>query len=301
MPFADYVTLCQSWVDQGLKARLDRLTAPPLPARLHEALAYTALSPGKRLRPLLVRAVCEALEGPVNAALPAACAIELVHTYSLVHDDLPAMDNDDLRRGRPSCHKAFDEATAILTGDALLTLAFEVMADNSVLSPALCLEQIRQLTHAAGCQGMIAGQSLDMQVTGASLDRAGLTQLHSRKTGALIRAACHLGALSAGAGPEVMAALEDYACATGVAFQVQDDILDATTQTATLGKPQGRDKALGKVTYVSLLGLDQARQEARQLRDKARDALEQAQALLPGKPAVQRLEQLADHIIERSA
>ncbi|MCY4471545.1 MAG: polyprenyl synthetase family protein [Kistimonas sp.] len=299
MQFPEYLTLCQDWVNRGLKTELDKLTDASLPESLHQALIYTALSKGKRVRPMLVRAVCEALAGTADAALPCACAIELVHTYSLVHDDLPAMDNDDMRRGQRSCHRAFSEATAILTGDALLTMAFEVIPDNALVPADIRLKQSQVLARAAGCKGMIAGQSLDIQATGKKTDRVSLEKLHSRKTGSLIEAACMLGALSAEVEPDAVDFLAHYAHAIGLAFQVQDDILDATTTTKTLGKPHGRDAELGKATYVSLLGLDQARHQARTLRDKALAALQQGSPQLPGTLAVGFLENLAHYIVDR--
>lgn len=294
MHFPDYLSDGQLWANEGLAQVLARVVIPN--SRVHEAMAYSLAAGGKRIRPLLVKACCEALGGDSAHALPAACAVELIHTYSLIHDDLPALDNDDLRRGRPSCHKAFDEATAILAGDALLTLAFEVVADHGQLAAEVRLQQSLTLAKAAGCTGMIEGQNEDMQATGRSLTLAQLEALHTRKTGALIQAACTLGAQAAGASVAQIDALQEYGRAIGLAFQVQDDILDVTTDSHILGKTQGADISQGKNTYVSLLGLEQAQQEAEALCEQALGALER----VGDQESTRFLGDLARYIVQRA-
>ncbi|MCC5854559.1 MAG: (2E,6E)-farnesyl diphosphate synthase [Idiomarina sp.] len=244
--------------------------------RLHEAMQYSALLGGKRVRPFLVYAVGDML----GAALPdldaPAVAVECIHAYSLIHDDLPAMDDDALRRGHPTCHIRFDEATAILAGDALQTAAFELLAKHPFVhvTPERQLNMIQSLAHASGSQGMCGGQALDIAATGQSISLAKLEQIHQLKTGALIRAAVRLGALTAPKSDQAtQASLDIWADAIGLAFQVQDDILDVTSDTATLGKSQGSDQALEKSTYPQHLGLDGARQHLAELREKALQAL----------------------------
>lgn len=233
------------------------------PSRLHAAMRYCALAPGKRIRPLLVyasgralRAVPEHLDGP-------ACAVELIHAYSLVHDDLPAMDDDDLRRGRPTCHKAYDEATAILVGDALQGLAFELLARDRAMigDPARRVRMISLLAQASGSRGMVGGQMLDIEAAGRKLERSALDRMHLLKTGALIRAAVLLGADSAPDTDELtLRRMETFGTRIGLAFQIQDDILDATGDSERLGKTAGADEALDKPTYTALLGVEGARE-----------------------------------------
>lgn len=262
--------------------------------RLADAMKYGLLNGGKRLRPFLAYATAQALNGTWQQADAAACALEMVHSYSLVHDDLPAMDDDDLRRGKPTCHIAFDEATAILAGDGLLTAAFEVLAD-SPLSDGQRLQLIRLLAKAAGGAGMVAGQAIDLNHVGQSMTLAQLENMHRHKTGALIRVAVEMGAYSVQETVEadVLTALRQYAESIGLAFQVQDDILDIESDTATLGKTQGADLALNKPTYPALLGLDGAKQKAQELVAEAQQALQ----VLPGDTSV--LAALADYIIQR--
>ncbi|HMY41113.1 MAG TPA: polyprenyl synthetase family protein, partial [Marinagarivorans sp.] len=229
---------------------------------------------GKRLRPILPLAAAHPCGEVTPATRAAAVALEAIHAYSLIHDDLPAMDNDNLRRGHPTCHIAYGEATAILAGDALQTLAFEQLVRADAPGP-IRLALIEQLSLAAGSQGMVAGQALDMAATDQSIRLDALELMHRHKTGALIEAAVHMGAISAGeTAPERLNALGRYARAIGLAFQVQDDILDVTGDTATLGKQQGADEHLNKSTYVSLLGLDAARQHAKTLVDEALSSIE---------------------------
>lgn len=246
-----------------------------MPARLTEAMRYSTLLGGKRIRPCLVYASALSLNGTMLAADAAACAVELMHCYSLIHDDLPAMDNDDLRRGQPTLHKAFDEATAILAGDALQSLSLQVLCEQPQLRPDLALRMVALLTRAGGCDGMIAGQGIDLESVGKALTLTQLENMHRLKTGALISASVELGALSAGCDDEqVLTALRHYAACIGLAFQVQDDILDVVSDTGTLGKTQGADQALNKPTYVSLLGLESARVKARELVAEACSALQ---------------------------
>ncbi len=260
------------------------------------AMQYSLLLGGKRLRPFLVYAV-----GRMLGALPAdldapAAAIECLHTYSLIHDDLPAMDNDDLRRGQPTCHKAFNEATAILAGDSLQTLAFEILSSHPYqqVDPQRQLQLVRQLALRAGYNGMCGGQAIDLAHTNKSMSLAALEQMHKLKTGALIECAAHLGWLcSPDHEPAHLQALLDYAAAIGLAFQVQDDILDIEGDTATLGKPQGSDLQANKMTYPALMGLDAAKQKAADLVAQAQQALSR----LPYDSA--ELSALASYVIAR--
>ncbi|AHK16783.1 MAG: farnesyl diphosphate synthase [Thalassolituus sp.] len=263
--------------------------------RLADAMRYGVMNGGKRVRPFLVYATVEALGGSPEQADVAAVAIEMIHSYSLVHDDLPAMDNDDLRRGKPTCHIAFDEATAILAGDALLTGAFELLANAPLQSDTQRLQLIRILSSAAGTAGMVAGQSIDLGHVGKDMTLAALERMHRHKTGALIRAAVLMGAacVSTNLPTEQRDALISYAEAIGLAFQVQDDILDIESDTATLGKPQGADIALNKPTYPALLGLEGARAKAAELVAEAHKAL----TCLPGD--TNTLATLANYIVER--
>jgi geranylgeranyl diphosphate synthase, type II len=251
----------------------DRLALPDSgTARLREAMRYSALGGGKRLRPLLVYITGESLGAPLETLDAPAAAVELIHVYSLVHDDLPAMDDDDLRRGRPTCHRAFDEATAILVGDALQALAFAVLAtDAEVGAPAAArVAMIRILARAAGTSGMAGGQAIDLLSVGQTLGIEALENMHARKTGALIQGSVLLGAAAAGviAGEE-FAALEKFGADIGLAFQIQDDILDVAGDAQLLGKRTGADAARRKPTYPSTAGLDGARKRALQLRDLA--------------------------------
>ncbi len=269
---------------------LDRVLALPDAGtpRLREAMRYSTLGGGKRLRPALVYLTGESLGAGLRDLDAPAAAVELIHVYSLVHDDLPAMDDDDLRRGRPTCHRAYDEATAILVGDALQALAFSVLADDtlseenaSAAVPMSCipraavrLSMIRTLARAAGTQGMAGGQAVDLAAVGAKLSVEAIENMHRRKTGALIEGSVLLGAIGAGitSGPE-FAALERFGAEIGLAFQIQDDILDVEGDTAVLGKQTGADAAHSKPTYPSTVGLDAARERARALRDGAIAAL----------------------------
>lgn len=232
---------------------------------LYPAMEYSLLAEGKRLRPVLTLECCRLCGGDVNTALALACAVEMVHTYSLIHDDLPAMDNDDLRRGKPTNHKVFGEATAILAGDALLTAAFEVIVSAMGLNDAQKVEAVSTLSRAAGPQGMVGGQILDMDGEDRGLSREDTEELQRLKTGALIRAAAHLGVIAGGGDSTVSEAVDGYAQRLGLAFQVRDDILDVTGTTESLGKPIGSDEKQGKTTFVTLLGLEECQRWVEEL------------------------------------
>ncbi|WP_421867160.1 (2E,6E)-farnesyl diphosphate synthase [Motiliproteus sp.] len=286
--------LCQR-VDNVLSTSLDSAPHPDgHPARLLDAMRYSLFNGGKRIRPVLVYAACEALGGDLNHADQAAAAVECIHAYSLIHDDLPAMDDDELRRGKPTCHIAFDEATAILAGDALQSLAFELLANDPTLAAENRLAMLLGLSRASGASGMVAGQALDMDAEQRTLTLAQLERVHNLKTGALINAAVELGARASGnADPQTLAALAQYSNAIGLAFQVQDDILDIESDTETLGKTQGADLARSKSTYPALLGLEGAHAMAQKLHQLALDALQP----LPQNTELLRL--IANYIISR--
>ena len=237
------------------------------PSTLHEAMRYSVIGGGKRLRPLLVAMCAQMCGETVQEALPAACAIEYVHCYSLIHDDLPAMDNDDLRRGRLTCHRAYDEATAILAGDALLTFAFEVLAGT--YNPRKSLAAVRTLARAAGTAGMVGGQALDLESEGKKIEPEELEGIHRRKTGALIAAACRLGGIVADAPEDRLELLTEYGRQVGLLFQITDDILDCTATAEELGKTPGKDLHAGKNTYVTVYGREQAQKMAREVAGEA--------------------------------
>lgn len=275
---------------------LDRLLAgqKEIPAHLRKALQYTLSSPGKRIRPALVLWCCEVVAGRDNAnARLAAAAIEMVHTYSLVHDDLPAMDDDDLRRGRPTCHKAFDEATAVLTGDGLLTLAFEVLA-GGVDDPALAVGLIRELAQAAGPAGMIAGQIADLRAENTAGTVEVLEYIHTNKTAKMFRCAALMGALCGGATTEQLEALGRYGLKIGLGFQIADDILDVCASSEQLGKTAGKDVAAAKCTYPAVVGIEKARELERTLAREAVAALE------PFGDRADLLRQLAVVLLDRN-
>ena len=295
MALAALLEACRDRTERALERWLP--AAGSEPESLHAAMRYAVLDGGKRVRPALVYLAGRAT-GAADAALDGpAVAVELIHAYSLVHDDLPAMDDDALRRGKPTCHRAFDEATAILTGDALQSLAFQVLAEDPAMTaaPGARLEMVRTLAEAAGAAGMVGGQALDMAATGRAPDLAGLQAIHARKTGALIRASVRLGAL---AGPEAtdprLAALDRYAQKLGLAFQVQDDVLDVIGDAEALGKARGADAARDKSTYPALLGLEPARAEVRTLSGEAAAHLEPFG--VEAKPLRQLAALLADRV-----
>jgi farnesyl diphosphate synthase len=247
------------------------LKAPPgLEARVYGAMRYSALAPGKRLRPLLVLASARLFGVDRRSALQVAAAIEMVHAYSLIHDDLPAMDNSDLRRGRPTCHKAFDDATAVLAGDGLLTMAFETLSHPDTHdSPAVRCELVAALAGAAGAAGMVGGQMIDLIAETRTLDIGAITRLQRMKTGALIAFSCEAGAILAKAPHELRIALRGYAHDLGLAFQIADDLLDVEGSAEETGKPVGADAAAGKATFVSILGIERARAQAELLINQA--------------------------------
>ena len=265
----------QTRAENALNSRLPAASSEP--TRLHEAIRYAVLGGGKRVRPLLVYAAGQSVGAPLNRLDGPACAVELIHAYSLIHDDLPAMDDDDLRRGRPTVHKAFDEATAILAGDALQALAFEILANDSSVRPDLAarLKMISILAKACGSEGMVGGQAIDLYSVGKGLTQQQLETMHRFKTGALIRASVLLGAISGDLdiNDGSIVQLDQYAQHIGLAFQVKDDILDVEGDTEVIGKTQGSDEARNKPTFVSLLGLDGAKAMAKQLHKQALDAL----------------------------
>lgn len=267
-----YRTHCQARLATALDALLPR--AGVQPARLHEAMRYAVLGGGKRIRPLLVYATGKALGVAPELLDRPACAIEFIHAYSLIHDDLPAMDDDDLRRGRPTCHRAFDEATAILAGDALQTLAFQTLAEAAELEPIVRVAMTERLARASGSRGMVGGQALDLEAEGKALDIALLEHIHIHKTGALIRAAVQLGFLACETlDPERADRLDRYAKCIGLAFQIQDDVLDVEGDTTQIGKTAGRDQALDKATYPALIGLTAAKEMATELTAEALAAI----------------------------
>jgi geranylgeranyl pyrophosphate synthase len=294
-PFAARVAACKARIEQVLEHAL--ALPDPGTERLREAMRYSVLGAGKRLRPTLVYLTGESLGAPIERLDAPAAAVELIHVYSLVHDDLPAMDDDDMRRGRPTCHRAYDEATAILVGDALQSLAFAVLANEPMQgnSAQVRLEMIRVLARATGNGGMAGGQAVDLAAVGQTLTEAAIENMHRRKTGALIQGSVLLGALAADVtgGPE-LAALERFGAEVGLAFQIQDDILDVEGDPALLGKSTGADAAHRKPTYPSTVGLPAARARAKELIDTAIAAL----APLGDRAAV--LAGLANFVVNRA-
>lgn len=270
----EYLSFCQNRVEQALQDRLP--SEQLLPQKLHQAMRYSVLNGGKRMRPMLTYCTGLTLGIAPETLDAAACAVEFIHVYSLIHDDLPAMDDDDLRRGKPTCHVAFDEATAILAGDALQALAFDVLAHDPTLAvtDSARLKMITALTRASGSQGMVGGQAIDLQSVGTKLTLPELENMHIHKTGALIRASVTMASLAKpDIDPNVAMRLDHYAKCIGLSFQVKDDILDEESDTATLGKTQGKDKDNDKPTYPALLGLAGAKQKAQELHEKALESL----------------------------
>ena len=299
--FPAYAQQCRLRADAAIAKALSKSHCPH--PRLLEAMSYSTTHGGKRVRPLLVFASAQACGDSAastantgtSAVDSAAAAIEMMHAYSLIHDDLPAMDDDKLRRGQATCHIAFDEATAILAGDALQSQAFSELAELQNCPDKIKLSLIQELASAAGAKGMVAGQAIDLASVDQRISLEQLEQMHQLKTGRIIRAAIRMGAIASGlSSREQLNALDDYASAIGLAFQVQDDILDVTADTETLGKQQGADQQLNKPTYVSLLGLDNAVAKAEQLRKNAHQALE-----IFGSKAT-ALQALADYIVHRA-
>ena len=292
--FPAQVAAWQAQVEQALEARLPASDAEPL--RLHQAMRYCCLGVGKRVRPMLLFASARAVglaEGQVEAA---ACAIELVHAYSLVHDDLPAMDDDDLRHGRPTCHKAYDEATAVLVGDALQSLAFQLLASDRALpaAPMIRVRLLEMLAHASGTDGMAGGQAMDVAAPGRALTVADIEAMYARKTGALIRASVMMGAACAPAlAPHLSEALAGFAAPIGLAFQIQDDLLDVLGDEATIGKPTRADGARGQPTYPAILGVRPSQERIQRLHAQA------IASLRPFGPSGDALRDLAAWLLRR--
>jgi geranylgeranyl pyrophosphate synthase len=303
--FDQYLKLSKNRIDQALQQQLGNFNSPfsdvdssQYSNTLQQAMSYSLLNGGKRVRAILVYAAYNAVcdnNNPINELNldKVACALEMIHAYSLIHDDLPAMDDDDLRRGKPSCHKAFDEATAILAGDALQTRAVEILTELTDCQASTQLQLIQILVNASGQQGMVAGQAIDLNAVDQHIDLTHLETLHRLKTGALIRAAIAMGATLGLASKQQLQALDTYGEAIGLAFQVQDDILDIESDTDTLGKIQGSDQALNKPTYPSLLGIDGAKQKAHQL------YLQSLNALQDFDDNANNLRELSSYIISR--
>lgn len=294
MSHIEIIKSYQSRVDQALDHWLPADTIQP--EHLHSAMRYSVLGDGKRIRPVLTYATGQALNVPLDSLDGPACAVELIHAYSLIHDDLPAMDDDDLRRGRPTCHKAYDEATAILAGDALQALAFHLLAHDPAIQVMADkrISMIETLALASGSRGMAGGQAIDLASVGQKLDLAQLENMHIHKTGALIRAAVQMGALSCSdITDQQLEKLDQYAKCIGLAFQVWDDVLDIEGDTEIIGKPQGSDIERDKPTYPDLLGLEGAKQEAKELHDQALDSL----SMFDEK--ADNLRWIADYIVSR--
>ena len=287
----DYLKKQARVVDQEMNRLLPK--AGEKPATLHRAMRYSLFAGGKRMRPVLCLAAAEACGGKTAGALPSACAIELVHTYSLIHDDLPCMDDDDLRRGKPTSHKKFGEGVAVLAGDALLTAAFGILAETRPTARYPAANFVRELASAAGSRFLIAGQVADLEAEGKKISRQQLRFIHAGKTSAMISVSLRLGAMSANASAAEVLALGEFGKSLGLAFQVIDDILDVTQSSEKLGKSAGKDEKAGKSTYPAVMGLDASREEARVLTAQAKAALSKFGA----KAA--RLHEMADHLLVR--
>jgi len=286
-----YLTRTTRAVDTALDRFLPRASAKP--PTIHRAMRYSLFAGGKRMRPVLCVAAAEACGGLAAAALPPACAVECIHTYSLIHDDLPCMDDDDFRRGRPTSHKVFGEGIAVLAGDALLTAAFEILVAMADTARYTARDFLRELSGAGGSRNLIAGQVADLEAEGKPSTRAQLRHIHECKTAAMIVVSLRLGAMTANATPAQLLAVTEFGVNLGLAFQVIDDILDVTQTSEKLGKSAGKDVAAQKATYPAIIGLDAARKEARRLTSKARKALDP----LGSKAA--RLHQIAAHLLDR--
>jgi geranylgeranyl diphosphate synthase type II len=291
MPLQDYLTKQQHQVDQALERLLPRATVKP--KTIHRAMRYSVFAGGKRLRPILCLAAAEACGGSAQTAMPLACAVECIHTYSLIHDDLPCMDNDDFRRGMPTSHKVFGEGIAVLAGDALLTFAFELAAQVPGWPRHSLREVVRELAVAAGSRYLIAGQVVDLESEGKKISLPLLRFIHESKTAALLSSSVRLGAMSANATPNQLRILTEFGRALGLAFQVIDDILDVTQTSEKLGKSAGKDLTAEKATYPSVVGLERSRKTAKTLTEAAHAAL---------KPLGRRantLHAIADYLLDR--
>ncbi len=272
MDIDTYLQQRKGMVDRALDAWLP--SEETLPVLIHRAMRYSIFAGGKRIRPILCLAAAEACGGNVDAAMPVACAVETLHTYTLIHDDLPCMDDDDLRRGRPTSHKMFGEGIAVLAGDALLTESFAILARTPENSSYSMGDYVRELTDAAGSRRLIGGQTLDLEGEGRTLSLDEIKAIHNGKTSALLAASLRLGGMSAACSPAQLDALTEFGLKAGLAFQIIDDILDVTSTSEQMGKSIGKDARDAKATYPSLVGLENAKNEARQLTDDARAALE---------------------------
>ena len=291
MDLKEYLTTRAAEVDAALDAFLPK--AKEKPATIHAAMRYTVFAGGKRLRPILCLAAAEACGGDPEAAIPPACAVEVLHTYSLVHDDLPCMDDDDRRRGRPTCHKVYGEGMAVLTGDALLTEAFLMLAQTQPAKRYPVGSYVAELALTGGSTKLIGGQVMDLEGEGKKLTKAQLVKIHEAKTAALLTTSIRLGAMTANATDKQLEALSVFGRALGLAFQVIDDILDVTASTEVLGKTAGKDAAVEKATYPAILGLEKSRKEAAKLTKEAMDAL------LPFGKKAQRLREIAEYLLKR--
>jgi geranylgeranyl diphosphate synthase type II len=287
-----YLVTRQKLIDRALDRCLPKANTKP--ATLHRAMRYSLFAGGKRLRPILCLAAAEACRGKINDALPLACALECIHTYSLVHDDLPSMDNDDFRRGRPTCHKVFGEGIAVLAGDALLTIAFEILSRAKPSRRYDMSALLREIAVAAGSQKLIAGQVADLEAEGKDVKGRELQFIHENKTAAILRSSVRLGAMSANADARKLSAITQFGQRLGLAFQIIDDILDVTQSSEILGKSAGKDVAAKKATYPAVIGLEKSRREARRLTHEAHNAL----AVFSARDA-EPLHALANYLLER--
>lgn len=292
MDLKAYLRSRQRKIDRALDRYLPRANTKP--ATLHKAMRYSLFAGGKRLRPILCLAATEACRGNIDDALPLACALECIHTYSLVHDDLPSMDNDDFRRGRPTCHKVFGDGIAILAGDALLTIAFEIVSRSKPTRRYNTSALLREISVAAGSQKLIAGQVADLEAEGKDVKRDQLQFIHENKTAAILKSSVRLGAMSANADARKLSAITRFGQQLGLAFQIIDDILDVTQTSEVLGKSAGKDLAAKKATYPAVIGLEESRAEARQLTRQAHNAL----SVFSSSDA-EPLHVLANYLLER--
>ncbi len=291
MNLEPYLKSRQKKIDRALERYLPKeKTRPPT---IHKAMRYSLFAGGKRLRPILCLAAAETCGGKIDNALPLACALECIHTYSLVHDDLPSMDNDDFRRGRPTCHKVFGDGIAVLAGDALLTIAFEIVSRVKFSARYNLSILLREIAVAAGSRKLIAGQVADLEAEGRNIDMMGLRYIHENKTAAILTTSVRLGAMSAGANPKDLDAITKFGRALGLAFQIIDDILDVTQTSEKLGKSAGKDAAAKKATYPAVIGLKKSRLEAKRLTRRAHNAL----SIFDGK--AEALHALANYLLER--
>ncbi|QJE97033.1 polyprenyl synthetase family protein [Luteolibacter luteus] len=291
MSLKEYLATRSAEVDAALDAFLPK--AKEKPATIHAAMRYSIFAGGKRLRPILCLAAAEACGGDVESAMPPACAVEILHTYSLVHDDLPCMDDDDLRRGRPTCHKVYGEGMAVLTGDALLTEAFLILAQTTPAKRYPGAAYVAELALTGGSTRLIGGQVMDLEGEGKKLTKAQLVKIHESKTAALLTSSIRLGAMTANATEKQLEALSVFGRALGLAFQVIDDVLDVTQSTEVLGKTAGKDAAVEKATYPAILGLEKSRKEAAKFTREALDALK------PFGKKAQRLREIAEYLLKR--